>query len=292
MLGDLMDLAKTGGRIAREHFTSLRGKDVVTKRPRDYVSHVDRLVEETLVNRIRARFPNHQVLGEDVIIETLLTAYPGHGIHAEESGREHGAQDSEFVWIIDPLDGTTNFIHGIPVFAVSIAFCEPDNKGGFTPRHGIVYDPMRDEAFTGEANAGVWLNGERVWTSGCATLSAAVVATALPFRFPAELDAAAAVFLQVQKACDDQRRGGSAALDLAYTAVGRLDGYYELGIYPWDTAAGELLVRGGGGVVTDWHGETDGILTRRSIVAGASAPVHAELLAAVAPLRESIARVS
>jgi Inositol monophosphatase family len=106
-----------------------------------------------------------------------------------------------------------------------------------------------------------------------------VVATALPFRFPAELDAAAAVFLSVQKICDDQRRGGSAALDLAYTAVGRLDGYYELGIYPWDTAAGELLVRGGGGVVTDWHGETGGILTRRSIVAGASAQVHAELLA-------------
>ncbi len=273
MHGDLMDLAKTAGRIAREHFTSLRGKDIIAKRPRDYVSHVDRLIEETLVNRIRARFPAHQVLGE------------------EGSGGSQALESHRPLWIIDPIDGTTNFIHGIPVFAVSIAFCEPDNKGGFIPRHGIVYDPMRDEAFTAEANAGVWLNGDRVWTSGCATLSAAVVATALPFRFPAELDAAAVVFLAVQKACDDQRRGGSAALDLAYTAVGRLDGYYELGIYPWDTAAGELLVRGGGGVVSDWHGETGGILSRRSIVAGASAQVHADLLAAVQPLRESIARV-
>ena len=180
---------------------------------------------------------------EALIVQGLRAATPGIPVVAEE---EHAAgavaAEHHEYWLVDPLDGTTNFIHGIPVFAVSIAFCEPDNKGGFIPRHGIVYDPMRDEAFTGEANAGVWLNGERVWTSGCATLSAAVVATALPFRFPAELDAAAAVFLQVQKACDDQRRGGSAALDLAYTAVGRLDGYYELGIYPWDTAAGELLV--------------------------------------------------
>ena len=103
MLGDLMDLAKTGGRIAREHFTSLRGKDVVAKRPRDYVSHVDRLVEETLVSRIRARFPNHQVLGEE----------GSGGITTPETHRP--------LWIIDPIDGTTNFIHGIPVFAVSIA---------------------------------------------------------------------------------------------------------------------------------------------------------------------------
>lgn len=273
MIGDLIELAKTGGRIAREHFSSLRGKDVVAKRPRDYVSHVDRLVEETLTSRIRARFPTHQILGE------------------EGSGGTAAPETHLPLWIIDPIDGTTNFIHGIPVFAVSIAFCEPDGKGGFAPRHGIVYDPMRDEAFTGEANAGVWLNGQRVWTSGCAALSAAVVATALPFRFPAELDAAAAVFLAVQKTCDDQRRGGSAALDLAYTAVGRLDGYYELGIYPWDTAAGELLVRSGGGVATDWFGATNGILGRRSIVAGASAQVHAELIAAVQPVLGSVARV-
>ena len=267
MLSDLIDLAKTGGRIAREHFSSLSGRDVVAKRPRDYVSHVDKLVEDTLVTRIRARFPSHQVLGE-------------------EGGVDHGrALETHLpLWIIDPIDGTTNFIHGIPVFAVSIAWCEPDHQGGWEPRYGIVYDPMRDEAFTGEANAGLWLNGNRVWTSGCAAIGSALLATALPFRFPEALDPCAKVFLDMQKRCDDQRRGGSAALDLAYTAAGRLDGYYELGIYPWDTAAGELLVRSGGGAASDWRGLRRGITARRSIVAGATPALHQALLEAVTPL--------
>ena len=272
MLSDLIDLGKTGGRIAREHFASLTGRDVVAKRPRDYVSHVDKLIEDTLVNRIRARFPSHQIMGEEG---------GGDGRTTLESHRP--------LWIIDPLDGTTNFLHGIPVFAVSIAYCEPDHKGGWEPRYGLVHDPMRDESFTGEANAGLWLNGQRVWTSGCSEVSKALLASALPFRFPEAIDDCAKVFLDLQKRCDDQRRGGSAALDLAYTAVGRLDGYYELGIYPWDTAAGELLVRSGGGAATDYRGERSGIVGRRSIVCGASPALHAELLAAVSPLAEKLA---
>ncbi len=272
MLSDLLDLAKTGGRIARDHFSALGGKDVVTKRPRDYVSHVDRLIEETLVTRIRARFPGHQVLGEE-------------GLSGDQPASHLP------LWIIDPIDGTTNFIHGIPVFAVSIAWCEPDRKGGWRPRYGVVYDPSRDEAFTGEADAGVWLNGQRVWTSGCKDISKAILASALPFRFPATLDPFAEVFLAIQKRCDDQRRSGSAALDLAYTAVGRLDGYYELGIYPWDTAAGELLVRSGGGAASDWLGATGGITGRRAVVAGASPELHQELLAAVTPLVPLVTQV-
>ncbi len=266
MLSDLLDLAKTGGRIAREHFTALRGKDVVAKRPRDYVSHVDRLVEDTLVKRLRAKFPDHQVLGEE-----------GAGGGAEPEAHRP-------LWIIDPIDGTTNFIHGLPHWAVSIAFCEP-TRGGFRPRHGVVYDAVHDEAFVAEADAGMWLNGVRCWTSGCTVLERAVLATALPFRYPAALAVGGQVFLDVQGACDDQRRGGSAALDLAWTAVGRLDGYYELGIYPWDTAAGELLVRSAGGVATDLAGDTGGILGRRALVAAASAALHAELLPRTAPLR-------
>jgi myo-inositol-1(or 4)-monophosphatase len=270
MLNELLDLAKTGGRIAREHFGALRGKDVVAKRPRDYVTHVDTLVEETLVRRIRARFPDHQVLGEEDAAGT--------GGSAPEPHRP--------LWIIDPIDGTTNFMRGIPAFAVSIAFCEAIRAGDgrHEPRFGIVYDPLRDEAFTAEAGAGLWLNGERAWTTGCTALESALLATALPFRFPATMDDMAAVIVALQKRCDDQRRGGSAALDLAYTAVGRLDGYYELGIYPWDTAAGELLVRCGGGVATDWKGRSAGILGRRAIVAGASTDLHRTLLDAVSPL--------
>ena len=274
MLGDILDMAKTGGRIAREHFATLRGKDVVAKRPRDYVTHVDKLIEDTLVNRIRARFPGHQVLGEE-------------GVSGEGEPEPHRP-----LWIIDPIDGTTNFMHGIPAYAVSIAFCDAARPGaeGHVPRFGVVYDPSRDEAFIGEANAGVWINSQRVWASGCTELDKALVATALPFRFPEAVDDVAKVFLDVQKACDDQRRGGSAALDLAYTATGRLDGYYELGIYPWDTAAGELLVRCGGGAATDWRGSTDGILRRRSIVAGATPELHARLLTAVEPVRGWIDR--
>ncbi len=148
----------------------------------------------------------------------------------------------------------------------------------------MVYDPIADELFLAERGVGLWLNNDRRQTSGCASLRSALVATAMPFRSPAVHDEALAVFGQVQQSCDDQRRAGAASLDLAYVAVGRLDAYYELGIHPWDTAAGELLVRSGGGVATDYRGASDALLLRRSIVAAATPEVHGELLAKVQPL--------
>jgi myo-inositol-1(or 4)-monophosphatase len=258
----LIDLAKVGGRIAREHFSTVTGKDVRTKGRHDYVSHVDRLVEDALMRRIRARFPDHQILGEESAGDTPLA--PG----ADRP-----------LWIIDPIDGTTNFIHGIPAFAISIAFCEHGE-----PKEGIVYDPIRDEYFIAEAGAGLWHNHQRAYVSTCADLANALLATAQPFRYPEALDDCFKVFAAMQRRCDDQRRGGSAALDMAYVAVGRLDGYYELGIHPWDTAAGELLVRCGGGVATDYRGDTAGLLGRRSMVCAASADLHRVLLDAVRPL--------
>lgn len=257
----LTELAKLGGRIAREHFANVAEKDVRVKGMHDYVSHVDRLVEDAIVRRIRARYPDHLVLGEE-----------GSGGHP----RPDGAQP---LWIIDPIDGTTNFLHGIPAFAVSIAFCERGE-----PQEAIVYDPMRDEAFIAEARAGLWLNGEKANTSGCTDLAAALIATALPFRFPEALDDCLRAFATIQRRCDDQRRGGSAALDMAYVAVGRLDAYYELGIYPWDTAAGELLVRCGGGVATDYRGGAGDLIGRRSMVCAGSAALHRQLLETVQPL--------
>ena len=258
----LIELAKLGGKIAREHFANVAEKDVRVKGMHDYVSHVDRLVEDAIVRKIRTRFPEHLVLGEE-----------GSGMHPSQTdaGRP--------LWIIDPIDGTTNFLHGIPVFAVSIAFCDQSQ-----PQEAIVYDPMRDEAFLAEAGAGVWLNGERANTSTCSELANALLATALPFRFPEAHDDCFKVFSSVQRRCDDQRRGGSAALDMAYVAVGRLDGYYELGIYPWDTAAGELLVRCAGGVATDYRGSTEHLTKRRSMVCAATAGLHRQLLEAVQPL--------
>lgn len=253
----ITDLAKAGGKIAREHFHTISRTDVRVKADRDYVSHADRLVEDTIIRRIRAHHPDHQILGE-------------------ESGSGGQPINRDALWIIDPIDGTTNFIHGIAQFAVSIAFC--DAQG---PQIAVVYDPIADELFLAERGVGLWLNQERRQTSGCASLRAALVATAMPFRSPAVHDEALAVFGQVQQACDDQRRAGAASLDLAYVAVGRLDAYYELGIHPWDTAAGELLVRCGGGVATDYRGSSDALLLRRSIVAAATPGVHGELLAKV-----------
>lgn len=263
-LGLLTELARAGGRIAREHFAAVKDQDITAKADRDYVSHVDRQVEAEVVRRIRARHPDHQILGEEGSPGTVAAAdYEPH----------------RPLWIVDPIDGTTNFIHGIPAFAISIAFVD-----GGAPRFAAVYNPIADELYTAERGAGVWLNGQRRYCSPCAELSRALVATAMPFRFPQAHDDALRVFDRVQRACDDQRRGGSAALDMAYVAVGRLDAYYELGIYPWDTAAGELLVRCGGGVATDFRGGTDGLVSRRSMVCAATPALHATLLAAARPL--------
>jgi myo-inositol-1(or 4)-monophosphatase len=264
----LVELAKQGGQIARDHFATVAEKEVRVKGQRDYVSHVDGLVEDAIIRRIRARYPDHAVLGE------------------ESSGGHAIAVDGQKpLWIIDPIDGTTNFIHGLPHFAVSIAFCDRGE-----PQEAIVYDPMRDEAFIAEARGGLWLNDERADSSGCSDIAHALVCTALPFRFPEALDDSLRVFAEVQRRCDDQRRSGSAALDMAYVAVGRLDAYYELGIYPWDTAAGELLVRCGGGAATDYRGGTADITHRRSIVCAASEPLHRQLLEAVAPLAPWLGR--
>ena len=256
----VVELAKAGGKIARTHFLSLSSVEVRVKADRDYVSHADRLVEDAIIQRIRASYPEHQILGE-------------------ESGAGGQTSNLNALWIIDPIDGTTNFIHGIAQFAVSIAFC--DAQG---PLIGVVYDPIADELFVAERDQGLWLNQDRRQTSTCTTLRSALVANAMPFRSPAVHDDALKVFSAIQRACDDQRRAGAASLDLAYVAVGRLDAYYEIGIHPWDTAAGELLVRCGGGVATDYRGSTTELLRRRSIVAAGHAGVHAELLAHVTPL--------
>lgn len=254
-----IDLAVTAGRLAQSHAPSVDHATVQAKRDRDYVTQVDQLVERAIVARIRARFPDHAILGE-------------------ESGSTAGTSGAP-LWVIDPIDGTTNFIHGLPQWSVSIALCIAD-----VPQIAVVRDPCKAETFSAERGQGAWLNGLPMTASGCATLRQALVATAMPFRFSETHAEALRVFGEVQAACDDQRRGGSAALDLAWVAAGRLDAYYELGIYPWDIAAGDLLVSEAGGVVSDYTGRTAGLLHRRSVVAAATATVQSELLARVAPL--------
>jgi myo-inositol-1(or 4)-monophosphatase len=183
---------------------------------------------------------------EAAIIDTLLTAYPDHQILAEESGTQG---QSEHVWIIDPLDGTLNFMHGFPQYAVSIALSV---RGRL--EQAVIYDPTRDELFTASRGAGAQLNGHRLRVSTCTHLDQALLATGFPVRRKTELAASMACCSDMIEHCADVRRAGAAALDLAYVACGRLDGFWEFGLKPWDVAAGALLVQEAGGLVGDAAG--------------------------------------
>ncbi|TVR10859.1 MAG: inositol monophosphatase [Planctomycetota bacterium] len=258
----IMSLARLGGDIARRHFRSPH-LSVDSKGRGDYVSHVDRQIEDAIATRIRALHPDHRIIGEEAM-----------------AGDDSQGVGEGPCWIIDPIDGTTNFIRGIASFAISIAYCHRNNQ----PQVAVVYDPIADEMFIGERGAGLWVGSQRVYSSGCANMGEALVATAMPFRVLDALDDCMQVWRRVQPQIDDMRRSGSAALDLAYVAVGRIDAYYELGIWCWDTAAGELLVRCGGGAATDFNGKSEGLLSRRSIVAAATPALHAQLLPEVSVL--------
>lgn len=216
---------------------------VETKAANDFVTEVDRAAEAA-------------------IIETLLDAYPGHGILAEESGVSAGNPDSEFQWIIDPLDGTTNFIHGFPQYAVSIALA----KNGVLDQ-AVVYDPTRNELFTASKGAGAMLNDRRIRVSRRTKLAESLIATGFPFREFDHVDAYLAMFKDICQKTAGIRRPGSAALDLCYVACGRVDAFWELGLAPWDMAAGALIVQEAGGLVSDLSGES-GYLKTGNVVAG------------------------
>ena len=199
---------------------------------------------------------------EKVIIETLLTAYPGHGIWAEESGREHGAQDSEFVWIIDPLDGTTNFIHGLPVYCVSIALAV---KGKI--EQAVVYDPSRNDLFTATKGRGAFMNDRRLRVSKRIRLKDCLISTGFPFRQGDDFNTYLRMMGDMMQRTAGLRRPGAAALDLAYVAAGFTDGFFETGLQPWDTAAGSLLVTEAGGLVGNFSGEAN-FLEQQECMAG------------------------
>lgn len=228
MLNIAVRAARAAGRVAVKSFNEPQHLEVQSKGLHDYVTNVDKACEQ-------------------VIISTILKSYPDHQILAEESG-ESGAQ-GDYQWIIDPIDGTTNFMRGIPHFCISIALA---HKG--TVQHAVVYDPVREEMFTASRGAGAQLNGYRIRVSGGKDLNGALLATGFPFRMKHFLPDYQKVFNKFFEQAADVRRAGAAALDLAYVAAGRFDGFWEAGLNIWDTAAGELLVREAGGVVTDFAG--------------------------------------
>ncbi|AVO50337.1 inositol monophosphatase [Melaminivora suipulveris] len=233
MLNVAIKAARAAGAIINRAALDVEAVRISQKQINDFVTEVDQASEQ-------------------VIIDTLLTAYPQHGILAEESGREHGNQRSDFVWIIDPLDGTTNFIHGFPVYCVSIALAV---KGRV--EHAVVYDPTRNDLFTATRGRGAFLNDRRIRVSKRTRLAECLLSTGFPFRPGDNFKTYQLMMADVMPRTAGLRRPGAAALDLAYVAAGFTDGFFEAGLSIWDVAAGSLLVTEAGGLVGNFTGEAD-----------------------------------
>lgn len=242
MLNIAVKAAQAACTIISRAEDNLSSIEIHKKAHSDFVSEVDMACERTIVEILHEAFPKHQILAE----ETGLT----------------GPQNGQYQWIIDPLDGTTNFIHGFPQYAVSIAL-KRDNE----IIEAVVADPTRNEIFTATRGVGAYLNGRRIRVSKRVALADALIGTGFPFRRQDNIDAFMQVFREVAPKTSGLRRAGAASLDLAYVAAGRLDGFFEPNLKSWDIAAGSLLVLEAGGLVTDFTGEGN-YLTTGQIVAG------------------------
>ena len=257
MLNVAIKAARLAGSIINRAALDLEIIKVGSKGPNDFVSEVDRAAEQA-------------------IIGTLLEAYPGHGILAEESGREHGARHSDYVWIIDPLDGTTNFLHGFPVYAVSIAL---SFRG--VVQQAVVYDPTRNDLFYASKGRGAFLNDRRLRVSKRLRLADCLIGTGFPFRKGDNFKRYVKMFEAIMQSCAGLRRPGAAALDLCYVAAGYYDGFFETGLQPWDIAAGSLMITEAGGLIGNFTGESD-FLFQREVVAG-NPKVYGQLVQILGP---------
>lgn len=227
--------ARSSSKIILQAMDRLYELNISEKSRNDFVTEVDKQTEADILEVIRKAYPEHSFIGE-------------------ESGVTPGNPD--FQWIIDPLDGTTNFIHGLPHFAISIAFKQ---KGKL--EHGVIYDPVRDELFSASRGEGAKLNNYRIRVSECTKLERALIGTGFPFKNPELFSRYIQCLENLYPKISDLRRGGSAALDLAYVAAGRLDGHFELALKEWDIAAGVLLIKEAGGMVSDFSGQENYLQT-------------------------------
>ncbi|HVX99813.1 MAG TPA: inositol monophosphatase family protein [Pseudorhodoplanes sp.] len=251
VLNVMIKAAQKAARGLKRDFGEVENLQVSLKGPADFVSAADQRAEK-------------------ILKEELLTARPGYSFHGEEGGRVEGT-DRTHVWYVDPLDGTTNFLHGIPQFAISIGL---ERDGVIVA--GLVYNPISDEMYTAERGKGAFLNDRRLRVAGRTRLSEAVIACGLPHLGRGDLALFRREFAVVQEQVAGLRRFGAAALDLAFVAAGRVDAYWERGLSPWDMAAGILLVREAGGYVTDLNGN-DAMFATRGVVAG-NETMHRALL--------------
>ncbi|WP_294638305.1 inositol monophosphatase family protein [uncultured Aquabacterium sp.] len=257
MLNIAIKAARAAGAIINRASLDIERLTVTAKSHNDFVTEVDKAAE-------------------DAIIATILEAYPGHGILAEESGREHGARHSDYVWIIDPLDGTTNFIHGFPVYAVSIAL---SFRGQI--QQAVVYDPARNDLFYASKGKGAYMNDRRIRVSKRTRMLDCLIGTGFPFRKGDNFQRYLKMFEEVMVQCAGVRRPGAAALDLCYVAAGFYDGFFETGLSPWDIAAGSLMITEAGGLVGNFTGEPD-FLYQREIVAG-NPRIYGQLVKTLSP---------
>ena len=257
MLNIAIKAARTAGSIINRAALDLDVLKIGRKGPNDFVSEVDRAAEQAIIN-------------------TLLEAYPGHAILAEESGREHGAKHSEYTWIIDPLDGTTNFLHGLPMYCVSIALAHRN-----VVQQAVVYDPTRNDLFFASKGRGAYLNDRRLRVSKRLRLGDALIGTGFPFRKGDNFKRYVKMFEEVMQSCAGLRRPGAAALDLCYVAAGYYDGFFETGLQPWDAAAGSLMITEAGGLIGNFTGEAD-FLYQRECVAG-NPKIYGQLVQMLAP---------
>lgn len=246
--------ARAAGKLLLRFVDRTETLTVESKGHRDFVSDIDRATEAVIIKELNARFPSHAIL-------------------AEESGQQG---NSEYQWIIDPLDGTTNYLHGFPQFSVSLAL---QHKGEL--QCGVVYDPLREEMFSAARGQGAQLNDRKIRVAQRSSLDAALIGTGFPFRDTRHLDTYLAMFKDVVLATAGVRRPGSAALDLAYVAAGRTDGFWELGLSQWDCAAGAILITEAGGTVTDLAGGKT-FLETGNLVAGNLA-IHRALMGLLGP---------
>lgn len=258
MINTAVKAARKAAAIINRASIDLDQLQVTRKGHNDFVSEVDKAAEEA-------------------IIDVLTNAYPGHAILAEESGASSNLHDdNENVWIIDPLDGTTNFLHGFPQYAVSIALRQ---RGQLT--QAVVFDPNRNELFTASKGEGAFLNNKRIRVAKRDKLADALIGTGFPYSDLSGLDEYLKMFKAMTEKSSGLRRPGSAALDLAYVAAGRLDGFFEKKLKPWDMAAGALLVSEAGGIVTDFTGETT-YMDKGDVIAG-SPKVFVQMLNVLTP---------
>ena len=255
MLNTAIKAARSAGSLINRAAQNLDALNVHQKTVNDYVSEVDHAAEAT-------------------IIQTLLSAYPSHSILGEESGLQ--ANNSEYLWVIDPLDGTTNFLHGFPQYAVSIALI---HRGVLD--QAVVYDPARNDLFTATKGRGAYLNDKRIRVSKRSRLQECIIGTGFPFRDFSNLDTYLAMFKGMAMSTSGIRRPGAAALDLAYVATGYYDGFWEIGLSKWDIAAGALLITEAGGLVGDFEGN-ESWLESGNIVGG-NPKVFGQMLQVLAP---------